>query len=729
MNEPSGRVFALGENRLYSRPLRYSTFRFLAIAVAIVCAVGTITIFRALQSEQRRHVERMTHLAADAIKADLVADMESRSLAEARFAKMWERDDLTRRNWDLNASLLMMHHPGSLAVFWLNTSGHVVWATYKNSNPQQFVAIPNQQLVDVLATLAATNQSIPVLSHIFSMPDGKALRWSVTSFSPEEEDGGYVAVLYDARESLASMLHDVRGLGYGLIVEEQATNLYSLAGNSVPLARVERTSVQLPGDSLNITVWPTPETLEELGSHLPEAALMIAVTLSLLVTLAIRLASVARVRSLELQITNDQLQVEVRQRERIEQALRRSRARFAAILDMSGDAIVCTSECGKITLFNESAERMFNLDAEEIIGSGVDRILVASGDTADERADEARARKAVAFLRRTNHIRARRSDDSEFPADVTVSILNLEQEKIVTIILRDVSERHVMESELRTAHGQLEMRVAERTQQLADSVCQLEAEINLRNEAENSLRELSARILQLQDSERRRIARELHDSTAQVLVAAFMNVAAIRDTVADNSATVADLAKDTAQLIEQAQNEIRTISYLLHPPLLEELGLASAIDWYATGFSKRSGIQVSLNLAPDLGRLPREYELTLFRIVQEALTNVHRHSRSRTAQIRLARNSDSIRLEIADQGAGVPESKLRALENSGASLGVGLAGMRERMRQLGGGLSVSSSSAGTVIAAHIAFTNKEDDGAGAAFANSIGPVLSRAVAV
>jgi two-component system, NarL family, sensor kinase len=284
---------------------------------------------------------------------------------------------------------------------------------------------------------------------------------------------------------------------------------------------------------------------------------------------------------------------------------------------------------------------------------------------------------------------------------VTVSILDVEQEKIVTVILRDVTERHRMERELRSAHGQLETRVAERTQQLAESVFQLQSEVNLRNQAERSLRELSARILQLQDSERRRIARELHDSTAQVLVAASMNMATVQEHVAaTGDGMVAGIIKDTSHLIEQAQSEIRTISYLLHPPLLDELGLASAIDWYARGFSKRSGVQVSFDVAPDLGRLPQEYELTLFRIVQEALTNVHRHSRSRTAQIYLARTQQGIHLEIADQGSGVDGSKLKALD-SGGTLGVGVAGMRERVRQLGGTVTMNSNGQGTVIAAHI----------------------------
>jgi len=135
--------------------------------------------------------------------------------------------------------------------------------------------------------------------------------------------------------------------------------------------------------------------------------------------------------------------------------------------------------------------------------------------------------------------------------------------------------------------------------------------------------------------------------------------------------------------------------------------LASALQWYGNRFNKRSGIEVRLDVGEDVGRMPREYELTLFRIVQEALTNIHRHSRSRTAQIGLARQDDGIRLEIADQGCGVPEAKLQALASSGASLGVGIAGMRERVRQLGGTLDISSTSAGTVITTHMPVAQEE----------------------
>jgi two-component system NarL family sensor kinase len=687
---------------LPSRPFRYSNWhRYLGIAVAIVCAIGTLFIFRALRMEQSHHVARMTHLASEAIREDLIADMQARTLAEARFAAMWKGDTLTRRNWDLNASLLMGHHSGSLAVFWLDGSGHAVWATYNAPANVRLATIPNQPLLDTLPRLRVGDPH-PLLSPVFKTPNGQLLRWSITNAQSRSGDSGYVAVLYDAKESLAGMLRDVEGLGYAISATEHATHVYSFAKTPANGAgRAELTTVTLPGDTLEVAVWPTPETLEQLQSHLPQAALLIALTLSVLVIIATRLATVARLRSRDLQMTNEQLMLEMRERERIEAALSRSRARFAAILDMSGDAIVCCNEHGVITLFNESAERMFQQKAEEIIGEGIDNIIggaVQEGGASSN--DESRS-EAVALLHRSAHITARRKDDSRFPADVTVSILDVEQEKIVTVILRDVTERHRMERELRSAHGQLETRVAERTQQLAESVFLLQAEVNLRNQAERSLRELSARILQLQDSERRRIARELHDSTAQVLVAASMNMATVQEHVAaTGDAIVAGIIQDTSHLIEQAQSEIRTISYLLHPPLLEELGLASAIDWYASGFSKRSGVQVTFDVARDLGRLPQDYELTLFRIVQEALTNVHRHSHSRTAQIYLARDEESIHLEIADQGSGVENGKLKALD-SGGTLGVGIAGMRERVRQLGGTVTMASNGNGTVITAHI----------------------------
>lgn len=214
-----------------------------------------------------------------------------------------------------------------------------------------------------------------------------------------------------------------------------------------------------------------------------------------------------------------------------------------------------------------------------------------------------------------------------------------------------------------------------------------------RKRVETALHQLSGRLLELQDDERRRIARELHDTTAQNLAVLSMNLHSVRDKVfgqRPRQAVVESLA-----LAERCSQEIRTLSYLLHPPLLDELGLMSALRSYTAGFTQRTGIQIELKM-DEIGRLPRDVEITLFRIVQEALTNVHRHSGSPRAEIRVFRDPREVQLQIADAGRGVPPEKLDLISD-GANLGVGIAGMRERARQLGGHLKIGSSSGGTTI--------------------------------
>jgi signal transduction histidine kinase len=197
----------------------------------------------------------------------------------------------------------------------------------------------------------------------------------------------------------------------------------------------------------------------------------------------------------------------------------------------------------------------------------------------------------------------------------------------------------------------------------------------------------------LQDDERRRIARELHDTTAQNLAVLSMNLHAVQDKVFGLKPRQA--VQESLGLAERCSQEIRTLSYLLHPPLLDELGLMSALRSYTAGYTQRTGIQTELKM-DEIGRLPRDIEITLFRIVQEALTNVHRHSGSARAEIRIFRDPREVHLNVTDFGKGVPPEALELI-SEGASLGVGIAGMRERARQLGGALKVASSSAGTTI--------------------------------
>ena len=252
--------------------------------------------------------------------------------------------------------------------------------------------------------------------------------------------------------------------------------------------------------------------------------------------------------------------------------------------------------------------------------------------------------------------------------------------------------------ELRRTHDGLEQRVRRRTTELERANDDLKAQILERRRAEESLRHLSGRLLQLQDEERRRIARELHDSTTQALGALAINVDQAQRLAPQVEGTnLRSLLGDSRELVDQVSLEIRTVSYLLHPPMLDELGLEYVLHWFVEGFSRRSGIAVDMDIQPDLGRLPPEVETTLFRIAQEAMTNVHRHSGSITATIELHRDSDTATLVIEDQGRGMPPDVLEPTRHPIATLGIGIAGMRERVRQLGGRLEISGSSRGTVV--------------------------------
>ncbi len=220
----------------------------------------------------------------------------------------------------------------------------------------------------------------------------------------------------------------------------------------------------------------------------------------------------------------------------------------------------------------------------------------------------------------------------------------------------------------------------------------LRAELLQREAMEESTRRLSARVLELQDEERRKFARELHDSLGQILTAAKLNMSALVKAHPGD----AQLA-EVEEFLDQAVLETRTISYLLHPPLLDELGLASAAQWYAQGFSERSGIKVEVNISPNVSRLPRPMELVLFRVLQESLTNVLRHSKSSRADISLYMARRGVVLRIRDYGVGIPASTLQGFLRDGTDVGVGLAGMRERVREQGGQFDVISSPGGTTL--------------------------------
>jgi PAS domain S-box-containing protein len=264
-------------------------------------------------------------------------------------------------------------------------------------------------------------------------------------------------------------------------------------------------------------------------------------------------------------------------------------------------------------------------------------------------------------------------------ADRTLTAVKDESGSVVMIVATglDITEA----KELR---NRLEERVNERTNELV--------------EKEANLRAITGRLLQIQDEERRRIARELHDSAGQILAALSMNLTPVESEILQLSPGLGKNVSDSILLVDELSRELRTMSYLLHPPLLDEAGLESALRWYVDGFADRSKISVELNLDPEVGRLPREMEMAIFRLVQECLTNVHRHSGSATAGIRISRDSQGVRAEVSDQGKGIPGGGFPL--SGPAKPGVGIQGMRERVRQLGGQIEIRSGDPGTTIVAN-----------------------------
>lgn len=220
-----------------------------------------------------------------------------------------------------------------------------------------------------------------------------------------------------------------------------------------------------------------------------------------------------------------------------------------------------------------------------------------------------------------------------------------------------------------------------------------------RKQHEDELHDLSSRLLLLQDEERRRIARDLHDSLAQQLMAANLNLAQLAKLPISARSKRTRMISETRKLISDCARHIRSLSYLLHPPLLDELGLASAIEEYAEGFGRRTGIRVTIDLECRNVRLSQDIETALFRIVQESLGNIQKHSGSESASILLAQNHERFTLEISDSGKGIPGHELNSYFAGSHKLGVGILGMRERMRQLGGRLEITSNGRGTMVRA------------------------------
>jgi len=342
-------------------------------------------------------------------------------------------------------------------------------------------------------------------------------------------------------------------------------------------------------------------------------------------------------------------------------------------------AVIVTDGDGVVRYWNPFAQELYGWPAAEVIGRNIMEITVAKG-TKEEA--EQHMKELKLGQRWTGEFEVRCKNGRFLTALVTLSPMRGETGAITGIIgvSQDLSGRKRTEEDLRSERSELEKRVEERTAEL--------------DAANRSLRELSARLLQTRDQEARRLARELHDSVGQLLAAISMNIGKVKAQAHKLDEVGARAVTENMGMIEQISSEIRTISHLLHPPLLDELGLTSALRWYVEGFSERSKITVEVEIPPDLGRLPTEQEIAIFRIVQECLTNIHRHAESKTAAIRIRRDAEQVVVTAEDFGKGIPAGKLQA-----SVLGVGFRGMHERIRYLGGKLELQSDSHGTVVTA------------------------------
>lgn len=359
---------------------------------------------------------------------------------------------------------------------------------------------------------------------------------------------------------------------------------------------------------------------------------------------------ITELRRMRAELERSHAELEERVRERTGQI-----ERMAMIVEASDDAIVSSDSAGNVVSWNPAAETIFGYTAEEMIGKS--SLLVTPANLVEE----ARVLKARVLggetVRQFETVRVARSGEL---IAVSLSLFPLRDAagKVVGTsgIVRDIRER---------------------------------------KKAERRLRQLSWRLLRTQDEERRRLARELHDSTAQTVAALAMNLSLLTPSGGPmGEEQRAALLADSQKLAGDTVRELRTQSYLLHPPLLDERGLNAALRWFVQGFAERSGIAVEIEIDAHFPRLHEQLEMTIFRVIQESLSNVRRHAKSATAAVRVALADGWVTLEIRDRGCGMPRE-------DGDGMGVGIAGMRERLWQLGGSLTLAPNDPGTAVIARL----------------------------
>ena len=384
------------------------------------------------------------------------------------------------------------------------------------------------------------------------------------------------------------------------------------------------------------------------------------------------------------------------------------------LLDLSNDAIFVRDTDDRLTYWNKGASDLYGYTRQEALGSVIHELMHTTfpeplkciferlhqenhwtGELIHQHKDGTQ----IVVLSRWTLDR----DCHGNPQSVLETNTDITQQKQSANALRESEEG------LRALAAGLDVQVRTRTQQLEER----NAEVLQQSE---QLRELSNRLLQTQDDERRRIARDLHDSAGQIVTALGMQFASIAQRAVKPE--VRQATQEGLEMVQQLNKEIRTVSYLLHPPMLDETGLSEAIRWYTHGLAERSDLKFQLDISSDFGRLSQDMEVAIFRIVQESLTNIHRHSGGKTATIRLSQNISNVSLEVQDDGVGMTAETLVAIRTQRS--GVGMTGMRERVRYLGGNLDIQSNSNGTKISVTLPLTTSFSSHAGIADKASAG---------
>ena len=654
--------------------------RRLTFMVATSICVG-LAFWFPLRNETRKHIIHMTALSAQSVRTDIADEIRAQMLAQMRLGQLWSREDkLPDSDLENQARLFMRHNPGCLSLQIVDTDQNIGWGV--SAEPQTY-RNPRLLTSDHLAQLFQYFAANPEADPYFIVPDiaesSSGARAVVTPISTYRNKRRALIALFDETRNLQAVLEDHIDLGYGITILDGQESIFTAPARRRNLDEEFAQEAELPfsGMTWRVRVWPESDLLNSVRSNLPTLAFATGATISLLLFIALDFARTSLRRG---------------------RALRLSQERLHGIVSSAMDAIITVDENQRIIVFNAAAEEMFHWKASEVVGKSIDTFIPARfkaihGQHIRNFGQAGTTKRSMSPA----DLWAVRSNGEEFPIEASISQVNTGIEQLYTVIMRDISARRQSQEALLSAHLELERRVHERTVELKDANRRLEDEIQERKQAEESLRELSGRLLRLRDEEQKRIARELHDSTVQTLGAVAIDLDKLKSILRDCDQKTNRLLTGSAKLVDNAISELRTLSYLLHPPILDDLGLEEVLPWYAAGFSSRSGIEVDVDVQPNIGRLPREMELAIFRILQEALTNIHRHSGSTRAELRFSKRETFVTLEINDHGKGRWKEHLQDSKKTLPVVGVGIAGMRERVRQLGGHFEIVTGPQGTLV--------------------------------